>query len=586
MNRTDHVVIAGLVLLLGAIAILIGAPALEPAAPSPTPGPTPVDVAPYREGVLGRPVSVSPLTARTQPDRDLVALVFSGLVTRGPDGTLVPDLASHWTVDPTGKSWTFSLQPDARWQDGEPVTADDVVYTVGILRDPAYAGPGAGSWREVTATAVDARTVRFDLATPLGGFLELATQRIAPAHLLRDVPIERLVDDPFGRAPVGSGPFVLTELDDDHALLEPAASVRLGESAVDPTPAAIPSDPLGAPAPTKRPTVPEPLLPGMEFRFFDDEKALAAAFGEGELDAVSGLAPAAASDLAASRSSEGAAAAGNVARELRYPGTTLTTVILNLRPSHPELRDPAVRLALLQAIDRPAIVADAFGSRATVADSLIPPTSWAFDAAASPPVAADAKAARAALKKAGWKSVDGQWRPPGATKPYTLDILSPGAGMNPALHAVAEQVAAAWSEIGLASRVVEADQATPMAERLQKGEFAAAVADISIGHDPDLYPLLASSQTQKGGLNVAGVQDLTLDGLLAAARQPGTDEARKAAYAALQAQLATGRYLLPIAFADEVVVARDTLQDVVVQPVADGSDRFWDVLTWRLANGR
>ena len=85
---------------------------------------------------------------------------------------------------------------------------------------------------------------------------------------------------------------------------------------------------------------------------------------------------------------------------------------------------------------------------------------------------------------------------------------------------------------------------------------------------------------------MAGVQDATLDGLLTAARKVGTEEARKAAYTALQTQLAAGRYLLPIAFADEVVVARDTLENVVVQPVSDGSDRFWDVLTWRLANGR
>ena len=52
------------------------------------------------------------------------------------------------------------------------------------------------------------------------------------------------------------------------------------------------------------------------------------------------------------------------------------------------------------------------------------------------------------------------------------------------------------------------------------------------------------------------------------------DEARKAAYAALQTQLATGRYILPIAFADEVVVARDTLEDRSSKPVADGSDRY------------
>jgi ABC-type oligopeptide transport system substrate-binding subunit len=63
-------------------------------------------------------------------------------------------------------------------------------------------------------------------------------------------------------------------------------------------------------------------------------------------------------------------------------------------------------------------------------------------------------------------------------------------------------------------------------------------------------------------------------------------ETRKAAFTALQTQLSAGTFVLPIAFADEVVVVRPNLQDVVVQPVGDASDRYWDVLTWRLANDR
>jgi len=577
MNRIDHAVIGGLLLLLGAITLLIGAPALSGTTATPSPQPTAADIVPYREGVLGRPVAVSPLAARTQADRDLVALVFSGLVARGPNGTLVPGLAERWTVDPTGRTWTFALDPDARWQDGTPVTAQDVVYTVNVLRNPEYTGPGAGSWREVTATIADEQTVRFELGTPLGGFLELATQPIAPAHLLETIPVGELADDPFGRAPVGSGPYVLTELDDDHAVLLPAASVDLSVPGTEGTPAPIPSDPLATITPTRRPDVAQPKLERLEFRFFDTSADLTSAFEAGELDAVSGLRTVEAEDLAD---------AETAAHELRYPGTTLTTVLLNLRPSHPELRDPAVRTALLQALDRQAIARKAFGDSSMVAQAPIPPTSWAFDTTASAALATDATAATAALTKAGWTKVDERWRPPGAKEAYTLEILSPDAEMNPALFAVAEQVAAGWDAFGLSTKVIQADPSAPMADRLRKGEFAAAVVDISIGHDPDLYPLLASSQTQTGGLNVAGVQDAALDALLVAARQPGTDEARKAAYTALQTQLATGRYLLPIAFADEVVVARDTLDDVVVQPVADGSDRFWDVLTWRLANDR
>jgi peptide/nickel transport system substrate-binding protein len=502
--------------------------------------------------------------------------VFSGLVKLGPDGRLVPDLASRWESDTTGETWTFSLRPEARWHDGEPVTADDVVFTIGTLRDPDYTGPGAGSWREVTATAIDERTVRFELETPLGGFLNLATQPIAPAHLLADVPVDALDEDPFTRMPIGSGPFAVAELDDNHAVLAAASAQPAADSSSGASPSALPSDALATAAPTRRPAVAAPQISRLEFRFFDDPSALEDAFDSGDLDAASGLMPARATKVAATDDT----------RALRYPGTTLTTVVLNLRPTHPELRDPRVRTALLAAIDRPGLIQRAFAGEGQTAEAPIPPTSWAFDPVASPPVAHDVAAAAAALTKAGWKKVDERWRPAGASKPYSLELLSPDRDTNPVLFGVAERVAKDWEALGLTVNLVEEEAGTLLTDHLQEGTFTAAVIDIAIGHDPDLYPLLASSQTRTGGLNVIGLQDPTLDPLLVKARQPGPDEARAAAYTALQKQLSAGRYLLPLCFADEVVVVRDRLQGPVPQPVADRSDRFWDVLTWRLANDR
>ena len=55
----------------------------------------------------------------------------------------MPDLAERWTVDDGGPTWTVDLRDDARWHDGEPVTADDVVFTIQTLQDPDYAGPAA-----------------------------------------------------------------------------------------------------------------------------------------------------------------------------------------------------------------------------------------------------------------------------------------------------------------------------------------------------------------------------------------------------------------------------------------------------------
>ncbi len=144
MKRRDRFAVAGLVLML---AIVGGAMYATDYAESPEPTPiyaTPPPAVTYREGVVGHPSSINPLTASTQVDRDLVALLFRGLLRAGPNGTLLPDLARSWAVSPDGLTYTFNMRTDARWEDGQPVTAADVVFTVGLAQDPDYDGPLGG----------------------------------------------------------------------------------------------------------------------------------------------------------------------------------------------------------------------------------------------------------------------------------------------------------------------------------------------------------------------------------------------------------------------------------------------------------
>jgi peptide/nickel transport system substrate-binding protein len=319
-----------------------------------------------------------------------------------------------------------------------------------------------------------------------------------------------------------------------------------------------------------------PYLPGIDLHFYDDAEALVTAYRNGDVDAASGLPSAIASDLASSDGS----------RVLRYPGSTLTTVLLNLHPDHPEFRDPKVRTALLMAIDRPGIIDAVFASLAVSAPGPIPPSSPLFDPAADPPVAFSTAGAKKALKAAGWTQKDDGWYLAGAKKPLVVEVLSPEQAANPGAFAVAEAVTADWKALGLAVTHVGLPPAAFVNDRLATGDFAAAVTDVTIGLDPDLYPLLASSQTRTGGSNIAGVQDLTLDKALAAARAPGTDEQREAAYSTLEKRLGEGRYLLPLAFSDEPVVVRENVIGPAIRQVADPADRFWDVLTWRLAADR
>jgi len=145
-------------------------------------------------------------------------------------------------------------------------------------------------------------------------------------------------------------------------------------------------------------------------------------------------------------------------------------------------------------------------------------------------------------------------------------------------------VRASWADFGFAATLVETPVAD-LARQLRAGEYTAAVVDIAEGPEPDLFPLLATSQVQASGSNLSGFQDVTLDPLLEAARKPGTTEERVAAWKTLIEALASRYPLLPLAWNDEIMLARG-LDGVTPRLIADTGDRYWDVLAWRLAADR
>jgi hypothetical protein len=82
------------------------------------------------EGEVGSPRFINPLLALSDSDRDLSALTYAGLMGLSGDGGLTPVLAQSYEISPDGKTYTFTLRPDAKFSDGSAVTAGDVVFTV------------------------------------------------------------------------------------------------------------------------------------------------------------------------------------------------------------------------------------------------------------------------------------------------------------------------------------------------------------------------------------------------------------------------------------------------------------------------
>ena len=570
MNLRDRLALFALALLLA----VVGAAMLLPgSADESSPGPGRPTAVTYREAIFGHPSSINPLTARTQVDRDLVALLFRGLARLGPDGVLVPDLARSWTVAEDGRSYTFYLGDDDRWEDGQPVTVDDVVFTVGLASDPDYQGPLGAEWRGIEATVVSPHVVRIVLPAPMGGFLNLATLPILPRHLLEDVAVTDMADSSFSARPVGNGSFRLEEIDVRHAVLTRVQpeTASPGATGITGSATASASASIG-PSATPGPGVARP-VEVIELTFFDTETEAATAFLAGDVDAVAGLRPGTVLSAAARPGAELA----------RYPWASMTAVVLNMRETYPEFSAKGVRRALLASIDRPAILTRILGGRGAVADAPLPPWSSWYDSEAITAVPYAGVAADSDLAAAGWVQGRDGWMLPGKDQAYVIRLLTLDDATNSAVYQVAQQVATDWRAMGLQVAVVPVSVGD-YREALQSGQFQAAVEEYGLGLDPDVSPLLQTTQIAPAGSNLSGISDATLDRLLIAVNTTSDAKDRRTAVSELESYITSNILMLPICFTDYVFAVSGRVQGRVATQIADPSDRYWDVLDWRLAS--
>jgi len=307
--------------------------------------------------------------------------------------------------------------------------------------------------------------------------------------------------------------------------------------------------------------------------FFDDSATAAGQFKAGKLDAVGGLAP---EGIDSAMAKSGSSLIG-------YPMANLTGVVLNQRPGT-EFRDPNVRLGLLSAIDRTALLKNVLEGRGSVAQVPIPAWSktW-YDANAVKVVTFDASAAASYLTAAGWKRGTAGWTLPKATTQYALKLLTPDEATNPVLYRTAVAVASFWRAIGLDVTLVVATS-QDYVQQLADGKFSAAVVDFELGLDPDLSPILHSSQAATGGSNVSGIQDPNLDHLLQTAQQAISKGDRQSAVSAVEKYVSTNLPILPVCFNDYNFVVDSRVRSLDPNDIADPSGRYWDVIDWRLAS--
>jgi peptide/nickel transport system substrate-binding protein len=297
-------------------------------------------------GIEAAPASIDPRSAVDAVSSQVSALVFRGLTAPGRAGAVVPDLASAW--EPAGPlAWRFHLTP-ARFHDGSPVTAHDVVATYRSLALPAFRGLRSEELAAIAAVdAEDEHTVLFTLRETFAPFLASTALGIVPAACA-----------PEPACTIGSGAFRLVARDIDSVTLAAAGT----------------ADPL-------------PRLPGLVFRASPDGTSRALGLVRGTIDLVQNAVEPELVPWLESRGLEVTA----------VPGTSFQYLGLNLRV--PALADVRVRRAIARAIDVEAIVEHLLAGLARPAGELLPPGHWAHSGIAR--LGYDPAAARALLAEAG-----------------------------------------------------------------------------------------------------------------------------------------------------------------------------------------
>lgn len=143
-------------------------------------------------------------------------LIFNGLTAHNGANEVVPGLAKSWDYDKAACTYTFHLEENVKWHDGQPFTAEDVKFTIEAIMDPENGSENAPNYEDVEEiTVIDGQTVAFHLSSPNVAFLDYMTMAILPKHLLEG---EDMQTSEFFRHPVGTGPYKLTDWDEGQAI--------------------------------------------------------------------------------------------------------------------------------------------------------------------------------------------------------------------------------------------------------------------------------------------------------------------------------------------------------------------------------
>ena len=497
----------------------------------------------YVEGVIGNISTLNPLLAASEPEQAVSRLLFSSLYNYDVTGALHTDLAESMTLK-DDKVYTIKLR-NAVWHDGKKLTAEDVVYTINLIKNPQVRSPLRVNWLDISARAIDDSTVEFMLPAVYAGFSHALTFPVIPKHILQTVSPSSMREADFSSNPVGSGPFAVKRVQTSESTSSTDV-VRMEPN----------TKYYGAVSTLSR----------LELRAYGNESLLVKAVNSGEVSAASGLSLSAADNIKSKQYS--------TKHWLLNKGVYL---LMNNRSQ--TLQDARVRRALRYATDTSSIRATV-GDNVARLDTPILQSQIAQELPAAPDYNLDK--AKALLKEAGWTYNQGQWKGKDG-RPLAVAVTT-SSGRDE-YKKIVDTLKQQWSRLGVDVQLREIDTSSTttsfVQSVLQPRDYDALLYELELGADPGVFAYWHSSQASASGYNFANYSNRTVDNDLVGGRSRTNSALRAAKYIqfvnqwlndapAIGLYQSVGSYVLNNGAS--IVEPRGSLNTM--------NDRYADVTTW------
>jgi len=503
------------------------------------------------EGMAGQPKLINPLLSQTNDvDRDLVKLIFSGLLTYDQERILTGDLADNWELSEDEKEYTVHLRDDIYWQDGQPITADDVVFTYQLIQDPAYPGTLADDWRDVVIAKVDDRTIKFTLSNVFSPFLVNLTTGILPKHLLENnSPADLDVID-FNTHPIGSGPFKI-----DNYKISTDGTINSIEL-------------------KKNPNYYQksPHLNSIVFKFYPDYQQLYHAYQNKEVMSISRILiadwPQVDSQI-------------NDAQIFDIPLGQYTALFIN-QDGRALLRDPYIKEAMAYIIDRPRIIEEVVHNKGRIIDTAIPEGYMGHNPDIVH-ITPDQEKAKALLETGKWTDVDGDGTREKDNQRLSIKLITSD---NPEYMLTAKIIQENCQSIGI-DLVVENYQIGNLEnEFIKNRNYDLLLFGENLGLDPDPYVYWHSSQVEDPGLNLSNYVNVEVDRYLEAGRQSNDIDKRIHSYLPFQQVIFDDKPAIFLYQPFHIYAVNQAVQGINIGNISNPADRFLNISDWYLNTRR